>query len=284
MTGATGYLGGRLLGRLLESGAQVCAVVHPSDDAELPAGVRRLPDPGTGPALSEALVTFTPDVFVHLAANQTLTDAPDDSDRLIDTNIGFGSRVLAAARTTSARGLLWASTFSVHADGGEAYMPQTLYAATKQAFSDLAAYYSRNSMLRCVGLELSDTYGPDDPRPKFLSLLASGQPFDATAGEQIVMPIHADDVADAFVFAAHALTDGLLDRETYSVCGPDAVTVRELADEFGRATGRPVLAAWGGRAYRQNEIMVPYVGESLPGWRPRYSLREGLAAVYRTEE
>lgn len=283
LTGGTGYLGGRLLARLLSAGEQCAVVVHPADHAPLPEGVARIMDPGTAPSLARAIEAVSPELVIHLAACQSLSDGPADSDALIDTNLGFGARVLAASRSVGAQSVVWANTFSVHATGSESYAPQTLYAATKQAFSALTAHYTRSGM-RCVGLELSDTYGPDDPRPKFLNLLAAGVPFDATPGDQVVRPLHADDVADAFMVAARSLAAGSLTRDQYSVCGPQAVTLKQLAAEFEKATGRHVDVRWGQRPYRPNEIMAPYVGDLLPGWTPRYSLAQGLAAVYGSGE
>lgn len=283
-TGVTGYLGGRLLSRLIADGHECTAVVHSSDLTPLPDVVTRVCDPGSATELAAMLATAAPDVAIHLAAQQTLASTPADSDSLVEANIAFGARMLSAAHAVGARGLVWAHTFSAHADGTREYLPQSLYAATKQSFRDLCRYYSTSTALKCVGLELSDTYGPDDPRPKFLNSAISGEPLPATGGEQILRPIHADDVADAFIYAASRLLAEGFELDAYSVCGPSAVRLRDLVAELESATGIKTDVRWGERPYRPNEIMKPYVGEQLPGWSPRYTLREGLAAAYGTGE
>ncbi|MDP2300170.1 MAG: NAD-dependent epimerase/dehydratase family protein, partial [Actinomycetota bacterium] len=192
--------------------------------------------------------------------------------------------VLAAARFAGARALVAAGTYSAHADGDAGYAPQTLYAATKQAFGALAGHYRRNTALATVVLELSDTYGPGDRRPKFLNLIAaaaaSGEVLGASPGEQVIRPLHTDDIVAAFIYAASELVKGRELGGVYSVAGPDAVTLHELVAVFERATGTSVPVEWGARPYRPGEIMAPWTGETLPGWAPSIGLVEGLGAVY----
>ena len=56
------------------------------------------------------------------------------------------------------------------------------------------------------------------------------------------------------------------------------VTLRELVAIFERVTQAPLRIEWGGRPYRQREVMEPWgEGRPLPGWTPRVGLEEGLA-------
>jgi nucleoside-diphosphate-sugar epimerase len=284
VTGATGYIGRRLVTRLVDEGWTVLALVLPGDDTPLPEGVIRREDPGDAPAAAEIQRRFRPDIVLHLAACQELGDEPDTADRLLEANIAFGARVLAAAAASEARGLVAAGTFMAHADGTREYVPQNLYAATKQAFRDLAAHYSRWRGLPVTILELSDTYGPDDVRPKFLNLLSQasrrGEVLDATPGEQIVYPLHVDDVVDAFLFTATQMSRGIEFAESYTLSGPTGVSLRQLVALYGRATGDRPAVRFGGLPYRRNEVMSPYVGASLPGWTPSVSLEDGLREVF----
>lgn len=284
VTGATGYVGTRLVGSLLREGWELMAVVQPADPAQLPPAVLRVEDTGSSLANAALLAEFHPDVVLHLAACQFQHDSPDAADALMEANVSFGARMLAAAAQAGARGVVAAGSFQTHGRGTADYAPQTLYAATKQAFSDIAAHYNRWTPLRVVVLELSDTYGPEDPRPKFLNLLAdaarTGQPLDATPGEQVLHPLHVDDVVGAFTAAAGLLCAGADLGSEYSVSGPRGVTLRELADAFREATGLDPDVRFGAREYRPNEIMNPYLGPTLPGWSPSIQLEDGLRAVY----
>lgn len=285
LTGATGYIGGALCRELAARGWVLAAIVMPGDAGVLPDGVRRFEDPGTAAELAPMLREFAPDTVFHLAAAQDLAGGPAASDALVAANLAFGARVLAAAESAGARAFVSASTYSVHADGTAEYAPQTLYAATKAAFVALTEHYRRNTALAVTSLELSDTYGPGDRRPKFLNLLAraaaTGEPLDASPGDQVIRPVHVDDIVAAFAHAAAQLVAGVALPATASVAGPEAVNLRQLADVFAAATGVRPVVNWGALPYRAHEIMRPWDGPRLPGWSPRVGLRDGLESVYR---
>jgi nucleoside-diphosphate-sugar epimerase len=284
ITGATGYIGGRLLRSALAQGWIACAVVQAGDPAPLHGGAIRIEDPGRAADLADELMGFRPDMVMHLAAAQTLSDDPTVSDLLVEANLAFGARVLAASRAAGARGLVAAGTYSAHAGGTGDYFPQTLYAATKHAFLDLSEHYRRNTTLQTVMLELSDTYGPGDARPKFLNLVAaaaqSGEPLGASPGDQVVRPLHVDDIIDAFLHTAMLLLDGADLDSVYSVAGPESVTLRQLVEKFELATNSSVPIRWGMRPHRPREIMQPWCGRPLPAWSPRIGLIDGLRDVY----
>ena len=98
--------------------------------------------------------------------------------------------------------------------GGRAYSPVSLYAATKQAFQDILQFYCEVRGLRAVTLELPDTYGPDDKRPKLFSLLdrvaRSGETLQMSPGEQLLDLLHVDDVVHGYEVAADGLLSGHL--------------------------------------------------------------------------
>nr|QOV08907.1 NAD-dependent epimerase/dehydratase family protein [uncultured Actinomycetes bacterium]QOV09103.1 NAD-dependent epimerase/dehydratase family protein [uncultured Actinomycetes bacterium] len=279
VTGTTGYIGGHIVELLLANGHEVAAVVR-KYSMELPASVKQFVDAGDDDVLLQEFTDFDAEIVIHCAAAQVLKYSIENSAELVDTNIGFGARMLAISHDAGVRGFIAAGTFATHADGTPDYQPQNLYAATKQAFSSIAAHYQRNSSMKVVTLELSDTYGPHDPRPKFLNLVReaarSGKTLEASPGLQTIHPIHVDDVAQAFMHCAQLiLQDAHLDY-VYSVHGPAGVTLQELVKLYEAATDCKVSVAWGALEYRPFEIMQPYTGETLHDWSAKISLSEGL--------
>ena len=73
----------------------------------------------------------------------------------------------------------------------------SLYAATKQAFTDLLVFYAEVEGLAVHTLELMDTYGPGDPRAKLIPFLlragAEGTTVEMTDGTQLIDLVHVDD-------------------------------------------------------------------------------------------
>ena len=74
---------------------------------------------------------------------------------MVDANVHFGAGVLEACTAVGAS-LISASTVWQHFEG-RPYAPVSAYAATKQAFDDLAEYYALFEDLPWTRLVLGDT-------------------------------------------------------------------------------------------------------------------------------
>ena len=176
--------------------------------------------------------------------------------------------------------LVNAGTSWQHFEGRD-YSPVCLYAATKQAFQDLLAYYVEACGLRVVTLKLYDTYGPLDTRPKLLSLLRkaarTATKLQMSAGEQLVDLVYIDDIVEAFLVAGRRLLDGeVKSAEDYGISSGKLMPLREVVELYQRVTGYKVDVEWGARPYRPREVMMPWSGLPLPGWTPRISFEEGI--------
>lgn len=288
VTGATGFVGSHLVARLLADGWEVHALVRGQSALDrLGPDARRVQvhrgDDGID-AVRAAMRHARLDVVFHLASLFLSDHEPLDVAHLVESNITFGSLLLEAMSRENVRCLVNAGTSWQHYEGRD-YSPVNLYAATKQAFEAILQYYVEATPIRAVTLELSDTYGPGDPRRKIINLLVeaarSGRELVASPGEQEIDLVHVDDVVDAFITGAGKLLSGRVDaHERYSVSSRSAISLRALAVELERALGRKVPVAWGGRPYRAREVMKPIAfAGALPGWQARIPLSLGLKAL-----
>lgn len=286
VTGATGFIGRRLVRLLVDDGWGVHAVVLPGSSlACLPPTVVCHEDDGSRPSLDRAVEAAGATCCFHLAGLFIGTHRPDDVSHLVESNVAFGSRL---AESLAARGpvaFVNAGTYWQHV-GGEPYKPASLYAATKQAFEDILRFYADAGSLKVVSLRIFDTYGPDDPRPKLLNLLLdaarSGGPLDTSAGEQLIDLVHVDDVAAAFLVAANVAAGQDVDLSSYAVASGSPLRLRDLAAKVEAVTGRRVNARWGAKPYRPHEMFEPWdAGPRLPGWEPKIGLDDGLAAMWQ---
>lgn len=290
VTGASGFVGAALTRRLLADGWEVHLLLREGSSAAAlpPEGpqLRLHRHDGTTQQLIEIMRAAAPQAVFHLASLFLAAHKPEDVDRLINSNLLFSTQLVEAMAVCGVKQLVNTGTSWEHYEDA-AYNPVCLYAATKQAFAVLLRYYVEVHGLRVVTLKLFDTYGAGDTRPKVLNLLKrvalEGTSLGMSPGEQLVDLVYIDDVLDAFMLAYAQLADGtqLNAMEEYGVSCGDPLPLRDVAALYAQVSGKPLNIEWGGRPYREREVMVPWHSyRSVPGWQPKVSLAQGLALFH----
>lgn len=284
VTGATGFVGSHLARRLVREGWQVHILSRAGsrlpDKPEFTQITNHVHD-GSTEGMVRCIAEAKPDVVFHLASLFLSQHVTKDVEPLIVSNVLFGNQLLEAMKVNEVRYLINTGTSWQHYNN-EKYNPVCLYAATKQAFEALLQYYVESGSIKVTTLELFDTYGPDDPRPKLLHLLEkiaiSGEALAMSPGEQMLDIVYIDDVIEAFLLAAKRLqsADSAIE-EKYAVSSGKPVTLKDVVASFEEVTGKKLSIQWGGRPYREREVMLPWsLGNKLPGWVAEVSFEEGL--------
>lgn len=287
LTGITGFIGGALAQRLLGEGWHVHAIVRPNSETSRFKNPRLTLHRWNGSAVELARIVEVaqPHVAFHLASLFLADHTASQVEELVRSNILFPTQLAEALTAGGCKRLINTGTAWQHFCG-EPYRPVNLYAATKQAFDDVLAYYCDTCGLSVTTLKLFDTYGPHDKRRKLIRILIdaarTGQPLDMSPGEQIVDMTHIDDVVDAYMLVADRMlnADRPL-RETYLLSG-ERHSVCDLVALVGRALCTELTVHFGGRPYRNREVMVPVEvtsETSLPGWRRRRNLESALPTL-----
>ena len=277
LTGSTGYIGSALLKCLRARGDEVVAI-------------GRLVD---GEILSERLAAHKNqlDGCIHLASLFLTAHQEGQIPALIQSNVMFGTQLLEACVKLGCRWFINTGTFWQHynMDNRRDYSPVNLYAATKQAFEDILKYYREAYGIQTATLELTDTYGSDDPRPKLINLwcryLNSVESLPMSSGTQEIELVHRDDVVSGFATLARLMNTNdsrvIGNGEIYILPTSCVMTLREMATVFERATGGRLPIIWGGRADQKRGMRkVSHVGIVLPEWEPQVSLFDGFSDVY----
>jgi CDP-3, 6-dideoxy-D-glycero-L-glycero-4-hexulose-4-reductase len=285
ITGATGYIGSNLLRYLLSQNWDLYIISQPE------FGYQQIEDVKDQIHIVEydnniqTLISFfretNPDVVFHLAAAVINNYKPEQIPILIQSNIQFGTEVLEAMRSGNTR--LFVSTGSIWQNyNSNTYNPVDLYAATKEAFEKILLYYVDAFNFRAITLRIFDVYGENDKRPKLLNLvrdIANTQTrIDVSPAQQELDMVHITDVCTAYLKAYEWLQQNeTIRNEVYGVFTDERIKLQDLLLLFGEILEIPVQVNFGGKPYKEREVMTPCDSLiQLPNWKPNVQLRDGL--------
>ena len=220
--------------------------------------------------------------IIHLASLYLTVHTPEQVKDLVSSNVYFGTAVLEAASLAGTvkwflnTGSIWQN----YNTKGNDYNPVNLYAATKQAFIDMAKYYTDVFGIRFCTLKLCDTYGPNDTRRKIFKLFKdyseNGEVLKMSPGEQLIDLIYITDIIAGFTKLAELLASDVKLAEEYVLTSGTQIPLKKLAQIFCEVSGRKLNIEWGGRPYRDREVMVPWKGTPVPGWVASVDVEEGI--------
>jgi nucleoside-diphosphate-sugar epimerase len=281
LTGATSFPGQALVERLLKLGMEIHAIVRPETNTAQMArlGVILHPIDGSAGSIDEAVRLSKPDITYHLANLYLRNPAPEDIPKLIETNITLGTALLDSLVRRKFTNFVNVGTYAQFYQSATP-RPFSLYAATKEAFETVQAYYA-DLGLNATTLILFDTYGPGDKRakliPGLIKALENGTPIPLP-GEKVVMDLtFRSDVAEALYLAGASVIGRPQDwrNKRFAVSGYRH-TILEVVEALERVAGRKIEARWGEWKVPERHIDVPWKGPNPPGWAAHVTLEEGL--------
>ncbi len=214
VTGMSGFLGQHLI-EASEVG-----------DWELLSPTRGLLDVRHRPRVLDQMISWTPNVVVHLA------DRRDDRETIVD-----GTRYVADAAAAAGSRLIFLSTDVVFAGRDRAYVEhdqpdaQQPYGQWKAAAEKAVVRAGGNSLI----IRTSLLYGTDHQATiqRDVAAVVAGRSDMRFFTDEIRCPAHADDVAKAIV----ALADRLDVTGVLHIAGPRAMSRAELAGIFAARIG-----------------------------------------------
>lgn len=286
LTGVTGYIGKSVIEFLSRKGHEVHGVVRKKIEYETSSIKTHIL---TGDNIREIVLSVKPDVVIHIASLFLASHKFENITDLIESNITFPTKLLEAMADAGVNQLINTGTSWQHYKS-KSYSPVNLYAATKQAFEDIVQYYVEAKGLQCITLKIFDSYGPNDSRGKLVSLLdrlaQTKEILDMSPGEQKVDLIHIDDICRAYEIALNLLEKCSSETfKSYGLMSHERVSLKELALIYEKSNQCTLNINWGGRPYREREVMEPATNlNTLPGWSPNITLAHGLNYMNRTRK
>ncbi len=289
ITGATGFIGQNLVNNLVKKNHTVYVIVREnSNTSKLNKNVNIFRYNNKIDTLIELFKKEHFDGVVHLAslflASHNSSDIPD----LISSNLRFGTELLEASKLTNVRWFLNTGTFWQNYEN-EDYNPVNLYAATKEAFENIAKYYTQTSNLIFTTIKLNDTFGPNDTRNKVFNLWnkisKTNGTLDMSPGDQIIDISYIEDVVNAYIVMINNLKQkdiAIYNNKEFVVTNNEKLSLRQLAKVFEAVTNTTLNISWGKRDYRDREVMVPYTnGNSVPNWKQHFTLKESIKYTFK---
>jgi len=282
ITGATGYLGTSLL-KSLQGKYKFFGVVRKSSDV---SQIQNLCELVFVENLELCFQNNKIDIVIHFATNYQKVAGMEQYREMINDNISFGGDILYFMQKYGVKKMINASTYFQNSTSENHYSPANFYAATKQAFEDITTYFVEKEQFKIVTLVLYDVYGPNDKRRKILNILLEAikrgdATFDMTKGEQIVHFVHINDVVSAFEITVNCMLDGTIQSDKFYITdASNGISLRHVVEELLRVANSPMKVNFGAMSYRNEVVMMPFIGKSLNGFSKQIKLIDGLLTLF----
>lgn len=316
VTGGTGFLGRRLVGRLLDEGRRVAVLGRtPAPDLEA-KGVRFIRAPlEDAPAVEAACAGI--DTVFHTAAKVGVWGRSDDFFR---ANVLGTRALLAGCRRHGVRQLVFTSTPSVVYNGrdlagADESLPLTTgcpspYPTTK-AIAEREVLAANSAALRTIALRPHLIWGVGDPHlvPRVLARARAGRLRIVGSGKNRVDMVHVENAVDAHLRAERALAGPAAGRAYFITNGEPVVlwdwingllaglgeppVTKRISLGAAAAAGAVCEAAWRILPLRGEPPMTRFIAAELAkdhwfdlaaarrdlGYTPRITMAEGTAEL-----
>ncbi|MEA2562574.1 MAG: hypothetical protein QOH06_4078 [Acidobacteriota bacterium] len=240
VTGASGFIGGRLVERLVRQGADVRVLVRSPASA---ARLARFPltfhlgDVTNSADLDKAVQGC--DLVFHCAYGTT-----GSQKRRAWVNRVGTERTLEAAHRAGAKRVIYLSTLMVYGQTADGDLDETAprrrfgnaYSDSKLDAEATALQYSRSGRVPVTILQPTAVYGPYGGvwTVQQLAELKTGRMILVNGGDGLANAVYVDDLVSAMLLATEK--DAAV-GEAFLISGPETVTWRELYSYFARMFG-----------------------------------------------
>ncbi len=286
VTGASGFIGRHVLGRLLARGFEVHGISHASSfaDRELTWHRTNLLDPF---AVRELVFRVKPSHLLHTAWTATpgvFWNSPDNLRWL-----GSGTELLRCFGEAGGQRAMGVGScaeydwsYGLCSEHRTPLNPKTVYGQCKLA---MCKGFQAGGIIygfSWAWVRLFFPYGPGEPQAKLISSvirgLLDGKRVECTHGYQIRDFAFVDDIAEGIAILIDSDETG-----SFNLGSGRGTRLREIIGEITAYLGHPELVRFGARKLQQNEpqILVADMTRTFDhlAWRPKIDISTGIKRV-----
>ena len=290
ITGATGFVGRHLLGKLVDTldSVEILTINRSVEKAQTLFPYSQCRHAAMDDC--QSIIDFNPEIVIHLATLSTSRNDAEIIKPMLEANLEFGLRLLSIL--TSCKGLklfVNVGSFAEYRHGDARQNAAYLYTATKSAFRHFVDYYSNLNGFKYITATPYTIYGEGDTAKKIMDYirdsLDSPTPVKMTLGEQTLDFIHVDDVARFFVKTVenlHEMVENLDNGSEFFLGTGRGITIKNLAKMIEIAENKTCNIEWGGLPYRPLDVMYAVApvekNSKITDWSAQITLEKGVKA------
>ena len=288
LTGATGFIGSRLLAALLDSGQKVLAVKRSFSNIEK---ISNYSDNGNLVLfdldirdIKEIFDLYEIDAIVHMATEYGRGDKLVAD--ILEANVIFPMRLAELGKKHGVKCFI--NTDSYFNKNGSSYSNLQTYSRSKK---DVLSWLNQlGGEMKVINVILEHVYGPFDSSTKFVESLIQNigvkqvSEIALTHGHQKRDFIYLDDVVNAYIKIIQHGTTEKFPTKIFELGTGDSVEVRKFVELLKEISSSKTTLSFGDIPYRSDEIMDSKADISALqqlGWSSEVKIKSGIEKILK---
>lgn len=294
LTGATGFLGSKILKRLIQRGEKVILIKRSGSN------VRRIEKEIEKCAvynldeiqIEEVFEKEKPEVVIHCAAAYGRSGR--ETSAVVETNLMLGIRMLTAAEECGCRYFINTGTFAFKQIAEEGRIDHPIYMAdytlSKHQFIRWGESFASHNRIHFITMNLEHIFGEDDEEGKFILFVEKNctsnvASIELSDGMQLRDYIYTENVVDAYLCVLDNL-ERIVGYREFEVGMGEPVLLKEFVTMIKDISKSSTCLEFGKRPRNDNEpecSVADIKGLQELGWTPRYSREEGICQMLKKD-